>query len=105
MKYLTRDGEEILLAEWLGLQATHDYAHVKQDMVNGICVSTIWTGIQLLDDAPPLIFETMTFVSHDTDSEWHERSWRYRTEAEALANHEAICSEIRTGYQLIVQEE
>lgn len=103
--HVDRNGNPIELPEWLGLQATKEYVVVAFEKINGVEVSTVWTGIGNDRTERPLVFETMTFVDHEPENKWHQRCWRYATEGEALAGHETICSQLRTGLEFVVKEE
>lgn len=105
-RFADRKGNSILLAEWVGLQATPEYVTVRADQINGVEVSTIWLGYTNGHSLnQPLLFETVTFIDHKPNSPWHHRCWRYATEAEAIAGHESVCEQLRTGHVYIVKEE
>ena len=91
-----RTGKPITsLSAWAEKQEDPDYKIVKQtELDNGKFVSTVWLGIDhQYGDGPPLIFETMVFLSkmdyQDLDMK------RYSSEAEAVAGHKAKCQEWR----------
>ncbi len=78
-----RDPVDLRLASWL---RDPDYRRVKWEEVGEAHVSTVLLNIDHgYGDGPPLIFETMVFGG-DLDGE----CWRYSTEAEAIAGHEAV---------------
>jgi hypothetical protein len=109
--FFDRQGNPINTAEFTGLMQTNteDYRRVAEDEINGVRVSTVWLGIDLgFGSGPPLIFETMTFPANPENpasSDWNDRCWRYATEAQAVAGHEAICAQLRAGLEFVVKEE
>lgn len=72
------------------LLTDRSYKRVAQDTLpNGLRVSTVWLGVNYaFNDGPPLIFETMVFLSKDDLSE--QDMERYSTEEEALAGHQRM---------------
>lgn len=99
-----RNGNRIEMAEWLGLQMTKEYCILKQDTVNDITVSTIWTGAGSDYQPKLMIFETVTFAPNGP-ADWDGRCWRYATEEEALAGHQEVCAAIYPGVSTLIQEE
>lgn len=106
MKYRARSGQEIHMAEWLGLKQTEEYSLIAKDFINGIEVSTIWTGIQTgNDDSRAFIFETMTFTEDpDLADEWDTKTWRYNTEADAFEGHRKVCAHVADVKRIIHEE-
>lgn len=94
--YYDRDGNEISLARWAWLQRPEQlaYRRVAEDTVNLYWVSTVWLGMNMnfLDIGPPIIFETMVFLSGTPEETGQHR---YADQASALAGHEAIVAELR----------
>lgn len=80
--------------EWAKWYETHQSERiVKQTMIDGVKISTVFLGIDhSFLGGPPLIFETMVFGG-DQDAEMD----RYSTKREALEGHEAMCSLVATA--------
>lgn len=58
---------------------------------DGRWVSTVWLGLnQSWNSERPMIFETMVFPGKDQPRSMDLETYRYATEAEALAGHEAV---------------
>jgi len=82
-----------------------EYRRIALDVIGTARVSTVWLGIDhnFGMHGPPIIFETMVFdmpdgwtASGDIAGVWEDRGcWRYATEEEARAGHEAVCAELR----------
>lgn len=103
--YYDRDGNRIALSAWANMfedrQQMLDYKRVGDTYIGPARVSTVWLGLDHRmgflwpDEAGPyrpLIFETMVFGGK-LDGAY----WRYSTEAEALAGHEAVSASVRTA--------
>lgn len=86
-----RGGRPINMRDWVYLGEDHEYRIVKQDQVGRVRVSTVWLGIDMgWGRSEPLIFETMIFGGkHDLET------WRYSSEAEAMAAHTLILSAVK----------
>lgn len=68
--------------------------NVKQDMIRGVHISTVFIGLDhSFGDSPPLLFETMIFGCECLSG--YQR--RYSTWEEAEAGHQAAC-------ELVVEE-
>jgi hypothetical protein len=90
-----RDGTPIVdVFEWSFLHANLAYVHVGCTMIGDVEVSTVWIGVPQAGSTPerPLIFETMIF-----GSELDAHAWRYATEAEAEAGHDAVVELVRAA--------
>jgi hypothetical protein len=94
--YFDRQGHEISLARWAWLNSRErfaDYRRIAEDHVDLYWISTIWLGLDhSFGSGPPLIFETMVFLSGTPEDMGMQR---YATEDQARAGHEAIVAEIR----------
>lgn len=114
-----RDGNPISLWGWVALmeEKGHEYQQVASDRLDDghIWVSTVWLGIDHSFSArsrPPVIFETMVFVSCTEEQLEERRQWwgkergerfpwedldgrRYCTEADARAGHREIVDSLR----------
>ena len=90
-EYYDRQGGAISMEEWARRLGDREYKCVAVSEVpgTGITISTVWLGLDHnWGDGPPLIFETMVFGGpNDQDC------YRYSTEEEALAGHEARMKE------------
>lgn len=95
MKYCyNRDCEPISVLEFEALLGDTSYVVVRKTQVRDAEVSTVWLGV---DHAfgfgtEPLIFETMIF-----GGSYDMYQWRYATELEALAGHEAVVASLLAG--------
>lgn len=81
--YYDWEGKPISRTTWGRLWT--DERHIGDtEVAEGICVSTVWLGLDhnFFGEGPPLIFETMVF-----GGELDEMCWRYATEREARAGH------------------
>jgi hypothetical protein len=95
-----RAGNPITLRQWAHLRQMpnrEEYVIVGRDHVGEITVSTVWVGLDMgfHPDSPPTIFETMIFggpMDQDT--------WRYATEAEAIAGHAEVLNMVRLDEQV-----
>lgn len=90
----------------------HDYIVVKCDQLADVVVSTVWLGLDhgfgglRLDavDAPPIIFETMTFST--TSEEWDAMLFaRYSSEAAAVIGHMFACAFVMGGSKALAAGE
>jgi hypothetical protein len=107
-----RQGKEISRAEWEALYTMPGYQRVAATKLpDGRYVSTVWLGLdhQFEEFDQPLIFETMVFPAHPEPvpddmpmDEFIEQyvvnppnRWRYTTEVQALAGHEAVVAQLR----------
>jgi len=81
--------------------ATHDrllydeaYCLVARDVIHGVTVSTVWTGVPapcLDPSSPPLIFQTAAFGAEVEEVFCR----RYATETDAIAGHAEVVAEFR----------
>lgn len=96
-RYYDRAGQPISMEEWAGLHHDPDYIRVVRSSIitpaGPGTVSTVWLGLDhnFSGIGPPVIFETMIFGGGE---EWEDSQWRYSTEAEALAGHQAAIDAI-----------
>ena len=93
-----RAGQPITMDQYAALmQANEDPRRVALDTVGDIRLSTVWLGINhAYGSGPPIIFESMTFTDEGDDPHgWDTFCWRYATEAQALAGHDAILAVLR----------
>lgn len=74
------------MQEWSELFSNRDYQRIRLDTFGNISISTVWLGVE--HDCG-MFYETMILGATD------EPQWRWRTEAEAIAGHERIMSDIR----------
>ena len=89
-----KDGNSITIEQWGKLLEIKDYKIIKQEVVGGFRVSTVWLGLNHnYGNGPPLIFETMIFPSDGYDDLWCER---YSTLDEATAGHEKALEHAKT---------
>lgn len=97
MEHYDRQGNLIPdLLTWARLHEDIAYKRVAETTIGNLWVSTVWLGLDhSFGGGPPLIFETMVFVQGEGGNDLDCR--RYATEAEALAGHEEILEEIRSG--------
>lgn len=88
-----KQGIPISVDKWVELIEDPSYRIIKQEIVNGYRVLTIWLGLDhSFTGNFPLIFETIIFGGiKDYTDEFDEYQKRYSTEAAALAGHEAAC--------------
>lgn len=80
-------------SEWARRHEDLAYHYVAETPVGDVRVSTIWTGISVDIEGPPLIFETKVFGLEGDEM----AQWRYPTEAEARAGHEAAVRWVHDG--------
>jgi hypothetical protein len=90
LKHYARDGREISVGTWMVLMNDKEYSRVAYDELYGYEVSTVWIGMALGNQ----IFETMVFARDESDPGHHD-TYRYSTEAEALAGHDEVVTVIR----------
>lgn len=106
--FYDREGNPIEMMQWAELRMIPGYIRIAQtELPNGRTVSTVWLGLDhgFFGDGPPLIFETMVFgceeervsliIAGMTTYRPDEGQWRYTTEVEALAGHEAVVAQLR----------
>lgn len=114
-QYFRPDGTEITggthrqrMMEWERLSEAH-YRVAETMVIEGVRVSTVYLGLNhnFMPDGPPLIFETMTFVTLDEPRrsdlfgwrfEWTEDEAgevrRYSTRAQAIRGHNEIVADL-----------
>ena len=84
-----RQGQPITFARWVFLAEPRyggDYPFLADDrLADGIRVSTIWAGIAMRHDEPPMIFETAVFLDGKL-----VQAQGYSTEDEAMATHTTL---------------
>lgn len=90
--------------EWARDMQNPDIQRVASTTLsNGVCVSTVWLGLdhRFGLTGRPLIFETMLFLpTGDTIGE----QWRYSTEEEAVRGHKTLVkkwSKFKNATQLL----
>ena len=91
-RYFDRHGQPFSdLHEWVRRLEDSAYTRVAEaTLADGTWVSTVWRGLnQNWGVGPPLIFETMVFLSKVGPLSEIETA-RYATEEEALAGHHRI---------------
>jgi hypothetical protein len=91
--YYDRGGRPIDVHRWAELyESSNDRRVAADDLPGGVLVSTVFLGIDHNFDpaGPPLIFETMVF-----GGPYDQETWRYATEAQALATHRQIVAVLR----------
>lgn len=104
--YYNRQGQPIEMMEWSLLLHTPGYKRVAlTEVCEGIEVSTVWLGLDhdFFGHGPPLIFETMIFVTLDEPIEAFGRiisregteTYRYSTENQAQAHHDQLVAELK----------
>jgi hypothetical protein len=86
--YYDRRGNQITADAWPSYE---DRRVARTDISEGVDVSTVHLVLDhQYGDGPPLIFETMIFGGdHDQDC------WRYSTEEQAQAGHDAVVAWLR----------
>lgn len=108
--YYDRDGLPISLELWTHLFQDNSYIRVISTELhlgpsNRALISTIWLGLDhnfyrfmnLTEDPPPHIFETMIF--HKA-GHLNEEQYRYSTEEEAITHHAELVSFILMTHEL-----
>lgn len=104
-KHYDRGGNPIGLGTWVRLFQQHEsYSRIAlTEVCPGVQVSTVWLGIDhSFGVGPPVIFETMVFVDVEPtkvlgvtlDCEGTE-TYRWCTEAEAIAGHDQVVADLR----------
>lgn len=95
--YYDRQGRPIGREQALALLGDKEARRVAFDRIGDVEVSTVHLVFNYaFSGRTPIIFETMTFaVGPDGKCPESLEMWRYATEAEALAGHEAVCAELR----------
>lgn len=90
--WFDRQGRPITVAEADRLLTQPGYKRVARDEIDGILVSTVWLGLDhSFGHEGPLIFETMIFENGPLN----ETCWRYATEEQAVAGHQAAIRHVR----------
>jgi hypothetical protein len=99
MVFYDRQGHPIDETEFVRLFGDPAYKRVACTSVcPGLAVSTVWTGIWP-GAGPPTLFETKIFVN------WKgTETYRYATEAEAIAHHDQLVAELRAQVNLDQEE-
>lgn len=105
--YYDRQGKPMTMEQWAatfecGVDKREELNRVAQTFVWPCWISTVWLGIdhRCGGKGPPIIFETMIFVSEDPEvhpviRDMDTECWRYCTEAEALAGHDRVVAAVR----------
>lgn len=110
LKYYDKQGRPITLEEFAELlEGPVDYKIIKQHIVNGFLVSTVWLGLDHSfpwtpkAERTPLIFETMIFKTEFLQDGQQSIDWaeeyqeRYSTMEEALIGHERAVQLVKSG--------
>lgn len=99
-EFYDRQGNPMDFEQWVGWTERRDmdYKRVAETTVGNTWISTVWIGLNYdwSRKGPPLIFETMIF-----GGPMNEETWRWSTEAEALAGHEEVVTMVRLARQLM----
>lgn len=66
---------------------------VDEHIINNYRISTVWMGINILNQNPPLVFETMIFKPEGNDN----YCFRYSTWDEALEGHQKAIQWVKNG--------
>jgi len=90
MGYFNRQGQPMSWEQWAAAFEDLGAKRVAETILpDGKWVSTVWLGLNhQFGEGPPLIFETMVFSARGAGDELD--FYRYSTEAEAVAGHEAM---------------
>jgi hypothetical protein len=96
------DWDGIPIKQWeYCVKSAYFPKHVKEDIIDGYRISTVWTGINLSYFATnaPLIFETMIFAIDEADDNenfpFYSYQERYSSYDAALEGHNKACEEVR----------
>jgi hypothetical protein len=87
-------GQPITMDAWLVAFANTEFRTLGLEWVGDALVSTVWVGVDLDGEDPPLIFESMVFggpLDHTT--------WRYATRDEAVAGHAELIKRVSAEVQ------
>ena len=92
IRYYDKDGSPMEMMEWGDKKQINDpeYKRVAETtLTDGTWISTVWVGLDMqFGDGPPLIFETMVFLSKDNLDE--QDMDRYSTLEEAMEGHDRM---------------
>lgn len=98
--FFDRTGRPITARVWSELYSTRSYQCLRRDIVGDSAIITVWSG---MDDScgdadQPQIFGTIREVRGQL---LPESELTAATEAEALANHDAMLEELRDAMRLL----
>lgn len=71
---------------------------VAQDHIDDYLVTTVYRGYDYQHNEPPRIFQTLAFARRDFAN---RHSVRYATEAQAVAGHQRIVTQLQAGELLL----
>ena len=103
-----KDGNPITMEQFSELKFGGDmeYHRVGSDDIGPYWVSTVWLGMDhnFFGHGPPLIFETMVFLTAERDDPEHHGlrefdTHRWSTLEEAQKGHQDVCTLVRATYQ------
>lgn len=111
IEYYDRAGNPLTLREWAALIEKRHYQRVAFTKVGeGVEVSTVWLGLnhRFVTTGPPLIFETMVFVTLEEPEVAFGRTmdkagtevYRWSSEGQALAGHDQVVAELRSQFEV-----
>jgi hypothetical protein len=93
-RFFDREGNSIRFQEWALLFDNKDYQVIRQTKVGVFLISTVWLGMDHGIFGPePLIFETMIINESGGERDFLDEQYRYSTEEDALAHHDAIVAQ------------
>jgi hypothetical protein len=105
MFILNAEGEPVVcpdVIEWaMWMEANYRARSVAlEEFEDGSAVSTVFLGLNHNHfGGEPLLFETMVFIDWDGPDRETGTMRRYRNRDEAVAGHEEIVREVRTGIE------
>lgn len=91
-------------AKWT--EENKEKTRIKQELVNGLFVSTIFLGLDysFIGIGKPVLYETMVFDEREKDENEHKSKLgkdifqeRYPTKELAIAEHDRIVEDIKAG--------
>ena len=96
-RFFDREGKPISNVQWSQLMVDEAYCKVALDIVDGVEVSTVWLGLnhRYVGLGAPLIFETLL-----RGGKRDQQQYRYSSEAEAMAGHLRLLSELAQAQAL-----
>ena len=100
--YYDKQGKQISINEWENLIIDPNYKIIKQNVVDGFLVSTVWLGIDhafFPGTLKPIIFETMIFGDKNEELDVKRAS----TIEEALEDHKSMLKRIKNRSKRIIK--
>lgn len=88
-------------AQWF---ATADRRVAVTELTPALTVVTLFTGVPLRREGPPLVFETLVIDPHGTPADGDTLVQTYSTWQEAAHGHAAICAQVRARLAAPPQE-